>query len=236
MAKQLKLTAQTRLTVGRTAVKKIKAQGLVPANVYGGQDKPISISLNAREFSRMMAHATSEHFLVDLEINDGGATSSRLALIQEVQHDALSRDVLHVDFHAVKADEMLHSEIPVEPYGEPDGVKNYGGILEINMHSVEVECLPKDLPEIIRIDVSGLGVGSSIHIKHLILPPGVTARGDGELTVVRVAAPKVEIEPVATTEAAQPEVLKEKKDDAAAKPGAAGAKPAADAKPADKKK
>ncbi len=234
MAKQLKLTAQTRSTVGRTAVKKIKAQGLVPAVVYGSHDAPISLSLNAREFSRLMAHATSEHFLVDLEINDGGTTSSRLALIQEVQHDALSRDVLHVDFHAVKADEMLHSEIPVEPYGEPDGVKNFGGILEINMHSVEVECLPKDLPEVIRIDVSGLGVGASIHIKHLILPAGVTARGDGDLTVVRVAAPKVEVEPEPAAAAAQPEVLKEKKDDAA-KPGAAGAKPAADAKPAPKK-
>ena len=235
MAKQLKLTAQTRFTVGRSAVKKIKAQGLVPAVVYGGHDAPISLSLNAREIGRLLARATSEHLLVDLEITDGGATSNRLALIQEVQHDALSRDILHVDFHAVKADEMLHSEIPVEPFGEPAGVKNFGGILEINMHSVEVACLPKDLPEIIRIDVSGLGVGSSIHIKHLLLPPGVTARGDGDLTVVRVAAPKVEIEPVATAEAAQPEVLKEKKDDAAAKPAAAGAKPAADAKPAAKK-
>ena len=102
------------------------------------------------------------------------------------------------------------------------------------MHSVEVECLPKDLPEVIRIDVSALGVGASIHIKHLILPAGVTARGDGDLTVVRVAAPKVEIEPEPAAVAAQPEVLKEKKDDAA-KPGAAGAKPAADAKPAPKK-
>ena len=234
MAKQLKLTAQTRFTVGRSAVKKIKAQGLVPAVVYGGHDAPISLSLNAREIGRLLARATSEHLLVDLEINDGGATSNRLALIQEVQHDALSRDVLHVDFHAVKADEMLHSEIPVEPFGEPAGVKNFGGILEINMHSVEVECLPKDLPEIIRIDVSGLGVGDSIHIKHLQLPAGVTARADGDLTVVRVAAPKVEIEPVATAEVAQPEVLKEKKDDAA-KPAAAGAKPTADAKPAGKK-
>ena len=237
MAKQLKLTAQTRSTIGRSAVKKIKAQGLVPAVVYGGHDAPISLSLNAREFSRLMAHATSEHLLVDLEINDGGATSSRLALIQEVQHDALSRDVLHVDFHAVKADEMLHSEIPVEPFGEPDGVKNFGGILEINMHSVEVECLPKDLPEIIRIDVSALGIGDAVHIKDLQLPAGVTARGDGDLTVVRVAAPKVEVEPEPAAAAAQPEVLKEKKDDAAAaaKPGAAGAKPAADAKAAPKK-
>ena len=234
MAKQLKLTAQTRLTSGRTAVKKIKKQGLVPAVVYGGHDKPLNLTLNAREITRLLAHATSEHFLVDLEINDGGTTTNRLALIQEVQHDAIRRDVLHVDFHAVRADEKLHSQIPVETTGEPAGVKNFGGILEINMHSIEVECLPKDLPESIQLDVSALGVGDSIHIKHLQLPEGVTARADGELTVVRVAAPKVEIEPVATAEAAQPEVLKEKKDDAA-KPGAAGAKPAADAKPAGKK-
>ena len=237
MAKQLKLTAQTRSTSGRSAVKKIKSQGLVPAVVYGGHDAPISLTLNAREIGSLLAHATSEHLLVDLEINDGGTKSSRLALIQEVQHDAIRRDVLHVDFHAVKADEKLHSDIPVEPFGEADGVKNFGGILEINMHSIEVECLPKDLPDVIRIDVSALGVGDAIHIKDIQFPAGVTARGDGDLTVVRVAAPKVEVEPVPAAEVAQPEVLKEKKEDAAAgaKPAAGGAKPAADAKPAPKK-
>ena len=112
-------------------------------------------------------------------------------------------------------------------------MKNFGGILEIAMHSIEVECLPKDLPEVIRIDVSALNVGDAIHIKDIQLPEGVTARADGDLTVVRVAAPKVEVEPEPAAEAAQPEVIKEKKDDAAAaaKP-AAGAKSAAAAKPA----
>lgn len=234
MAKQLKISAQTRLTTGRSAVKKIKQQGLVPAVVYGGHDKPISLTLNAREITTLLAHATSEHVLVDLEIKDGNASTNRLALIQEVQHDAIRRDVLHVDFHAVRADEKLHSQIPVEPFGEAAGVKNSGGLLEINMHSIEVECLPKDLPEVIRLDVSALNVGDAIHIKDIQLPAGVTARGDGDLTVVRVAAPKVEVEPEPATAATQPEVLKEKKDDAAAKP-AAGAKPAAAAKPAAKK-
>jgi large subunit ribosomal protein L25 len=231
MAKQLKLTAHTRSTAGRTAVTKIKQQGLVPAVVYGGQDKPVNLSLNAREIHTLLAHATSEHVLVDLEIVDGGAKSSRLALIQEVQHHPLRRDVLHVDFHAVKADELLHSKIPVEAFGEADGVRNYGGILELNMHEIEIECLPKDLPEIIRIDVSKLGVGEAIHIKDIQFAEGVTARADGDLTVVRVAAPKVEVEPVAAEAAAQPEVLKEKKEEA--KPAAAGAKP--DAKAAAKK-
>ena len=108
--------------------------------------------------------------LVDLEIADGDRKSSRLALIQEVQHHPLRGDILHVDFHAVSANEKLHAEIPVQAMGEPSGVKNFGGILEIAMHSIEVECLPKDLPEIIQIDVSGLNVGDAIHIKDVQLP------------------------------------------------------------------
>ena len=232
MAKQLKLSAQTRSLAGRTAVKKIKAQGLVPACIYGGHDKPVNLTLNRREISNLLLHATSEHVLVDLEIADGTAKTSRLALIQEVQHHPIRRDVLHVDFHAVRADEKLHAEIPVEPFGEPAGVKNFGGILEIALHSLEVECLPKDLPDLIRIDVSGLNVGESIHVKDIALPEGVSVRVDADLTVVRVAAPKVEIEPVASAAAAAagPEVIKEKKEDAAAAKAGAPAKPAGDKK------
>lgn len=215
MSKQLKLSAQPRAGVGRTAVKKIKAQGLVPAVIYGGHDEPINLSVNKREITSLLAHATSEHVLVDLQIGEGADSRSALALIQEVQHHPLRRDVLHVDFHAVRADEKLHAEIPVEPYGEASGVKNFGGILEINLHAIEIECLPKDLPEMIRIDVSNLNVGEGIHIKDIQFPEGVTPRGDAELTVVRVAAPKVEAEATAGGDVAAPEVLKEKKDDAA---------------------
>ena len=229
MAKQQKLAAQTRLSVGRSAVNKIKEQGLIPAVVYGGKDKPVSLSVNAREISTILAHATSEHFLVDLEINDGGTTTNRLALVQEVQHHPIKGDVLHVDFHAVKADEKLHAKIPVETTGEAAGVKNFGGILEISLHEIEVECLPKDLPEVIVLDVSALGVGDAIHVKDIQFSEGVSARIDGDLTVVRIAAPKVEIEPEPSAAAAGPEVIKEKKDEAAA-PAAKGA-----AKPADKK-
>lgn len=216
MAKQLKLSAQTRSNVGRTAVNKIKAQGRVPAVMYGGHDQPVSLSLDAREISNLLAHATSEHVLVDLQIADGAQTTNRLALIQEVQHHPLRRDVLHVDFHAVRADEKLHAEIPVEALGEADGVKNFGGVLELSLHSLEVECLPKDLPEIISIDVTALGIGQAIHVRDIVLPAGVTARADGDLTVVRVAPPKVEAAPAAAEGAApaQPEVLKEKKEEA----------------------
>ncbi len=230
MAKQQTVSAQTRTGVGRSAVNKLKQQGLIPAVVYGGHDQPQTLQVNAREIGNLLSHATSEHILVDLQIADGGQTTNRLALIQEVQHDPIRQTILHVDFHAVRADEKIHAQIPVDAFGEPAGVKNYGGILEIALHSIEVECLPKDLPEIIRIDVSALNVGEAIHIKDIALPEGVHARHDGELTVVRVAAPKVEVEPTPAIEAAAatgPEVIKEKKEDA---PAAGG-----DKKPAEKK-
>jgi len=234
MAKQQKLTAQPRIKTGRSAVNEIKKQGLVPAVVYGGKDKPINLTINAREIGNILAHATSEHFLVDLEIADGGNKTNRLALVQEVQHDPIRGNVLHVDFHAVKADEKLHAEIPVVTIGEPAGVKNFGGILEISVHALEVECLPKDLPDVITLDVSALNVGEGIHVKDIKFPEGVTSRVDGDLTVVRVSAPTVEAEPTPSAEAAAgPEVIKEKKEEGAA--AAAPAKGAAPAKPADKK-
>jgi large subunit ribosomal protein L25 len=234
MAKQQTVTAQTRTGIGRSAVNKLKQQGLVPAVVYGGHDAPVALQVNAREISNLLSHATSEHILVDLQIADGGQTTNRLALIQEVQHDPIKRHVLHVDFHAVRADEKIHAQIPVDAFGEPSGVKNFGGILEIALHSIEVECLPKDLPEIIRIDVSALEVGQAVHVKDIVLPEGVHARHDGDLTVVRVAAPKVEVEATPAADAAAaagPEVIKEKKDDAAA----GGDKKPAEKKAADKK-
>lgn len=213
MAKQLKLAAQTRTSVGRTAVKKIKAQGLVPAVIYGADEQPLNLQVNAREFHTLLSHATGEHLLVELQIADGAEAINRLALIQEVQHDPVRGDVLHVDFHSVSANKQLHAEIPVETIGEPNGVKNFGGILEVSLHALMVECLPKDLPELVQVDVSNLNVGDSIHVRDLQLPAGVTAKADPDLAVLRVAPPTVAVEAAPAESAAQPEVIKEKKED-----------------------
>lgn len=213
MAKQVKLTAQTRAGVGRTAVKKIKADGLVPAVIYGAKQQPLNLQVSAREIANLLSHAVGENILIDLEINDNGKTTSRMALIQEVQHHPVRRDVLHVDFHAVSMDEKLTASIPVEPVGEASGVKNYGGLLEQSVRSLEIECLPKDLPEIINVDVSALNIGDSIHVRDIVLPSGVTALGDADLTVFIVAAPTVSEETPAGAAPASPEVIKEKKEE-----------------------
>ncbi len=215
MAKQIKLAAQARPHVGRSAVKKIKQQGLVPGVVYGSKQQPQHVQISAREISNVLSHATGEHLLVELEIADGSQATNRLAIIQEVQHHPLRGDVLHVDFHAVSADEQIHAEIPIQTTGEPNGVKNFGGLLEVLMHSLEVSCLPKDLPDVITVDVSALNLNESLHIRDIKLPAGVEAHADADLTVIRVSPPAVqEVEAPAAAAAAtpaQPEVIKEKK-------------------------
>ena len=211
MSKQVKIAAQTRSGVGRTSVKKLRAAGQVPAVIYGASQPSTNIQVGAREMQEILNHATGEHFLVELEIAEGASVSNKLALVQEVQHHPVRSTILHVDFHAVVADEVLHAEIPVETTGEAVGVKNFGGRLEVLLHMVEVECLPKDLPESIRVDVSAMRVGDALHLRDLQLPQGVAFRGDGDLTVIRIAG-SVVADAGATAEGpTQPEVIGEKK-------------------------
>jgi len=221
MSQHLKLAAQNRTVSGRNAVKKVKAAGFVPAVIYGDKNQPQNLQIATRDINALMAHASSENILVDLEISDGPNKVSRLALIHEIQHHPVGRQILHVDFQAVSATETLTASVPIEPVGEANGVKNFGGLLSQNLHEIELECLPKDLPESIQVDVSALNMGESIHVRDLVLPNGVTSTLDGDLTVFAVAEPTVVEEPEPAA-AATPEVIKEKKPEAGA-PAAAAA-------------
>ncbi len=222
MAKQVKLTAERREGTGRAAARKLKARGIVPAIVYGGKMKPEALQVSRREISTVLSHASGENILVDLDV----AGEVRTVLLQEVQHSPVGGDILHVDFHAVSMDEKIEADIPLEPTGTANGVKNFGGLLEQSLRTLEVECLPRDLPDVITVDVSNLNIGDSIHVRDIKLPEGVEAKTPADLTVLSVMAPTVEEEPASTVPeaAASPEVIKEKKPEGEAP--AAGAAPA----------
>jgi large subunit ribosomal protein L25 len=196
-------------------VKQVRARGAVPAVIYGGQGAPANLEVSEKEITSLLAHAVGENILVDLEITENGKTTSRLSLIQEVQHHPVSRDVLHVDFHAVSATEEIEAEIVLEPTGEAVGVKTYGGLLQQNLRTLPIKCLPQNLPELITVDVSALNVGESLHVNQIVLPTGVSAAIDGDVVAFLVSEPTVSAEPAAEA-AAAPEVLKEKKPEAAA--------------------
>jgi large subunit ribosomal protein L25 len=217
MAQQVKLKAEKRTVIGRNAIKKIKKEGLVPGVIYGSQAEPIALQVESRALTNVLAHASNEHVLVELEIADDGQSSTRLALIQEVQHHPLKRQLLHVDFHAVSATEKITSEVPIEAFGDPIGVRTFGGLLEYSLRSLEVECFPQDLPDIIRLDVSNLNIGESLHVRDIPLSSGVEALTDADLTVVSVVASRVGEEVVETAETpTAPEVITEKKGEAKA--------------------
>jgi len=215
MAHQVKLKAQMRTVLGRNAIKKIKKEGLVPGVVYGSQAQPMALQVEARDLTNVLAHASSEHVLVELEIADSNQSTNRLALIQEVQHHPLRRELLHVDFLAVSITEKITSEVPIEAVGDALGVRTFGGLLEYSLRTLEVECFPQDLPDIVRVDVSNLNIGESLHVRDIPLPTGVEAITDGDLTVVSVVASRVGEEVVETAEApVTPEVITEKKGEA----------------------
>ncbi len=231
--KSVPLKAFPRSLVKRGSVKKLRAAGRVPATIYGRQIKPQNLELNTLEICDLINHSVSENLLVDLAV-ENDAKAKRLALVQEVQHHPISGKVLHVDFHEVAEDEKVTVNVPLETTGEAAGVKA-GGNLEHTVHKLKVRCLPKDLPDQILVDVTILEIGKSFHLGDIKAPAGVEIIGDKHITVLAVAAPRAE-EVVAVTAAvpgaADVEMTKEKKDEAAA-----GAAPAAkgDAKAGDKK-
>src|SRR5438093_5955902 len=243
--KSVALKAFPRTLARRAGVKKLRASGRVPAIIYGRRTNPENLEIGLNEIEDLIHHSVSETILVDLAVA-GGAQGQRLALVQEVQHHPLSGKVLHVDFHEVAENEKVTVTVPVETTGEATGVKTGGGVLEHVLFKIKIRALPRELPEVITVDVTSLEIGQSIHLGEIPLPPGVEVIGDKKIPVISVAAPITEAQEAAALEAAttplaEPEVLKEKKEEgavetgagAAAKPVEKGAEKAAE-KPAEK--
>ena len=182
MSKTHNLKVETRKRSGSGALKAMRREGFVPAVVYGAHQENLNLKIGAKSFSDLLHGSASEQILVNLEIESEG---TKLALIQDVQHDALTGNVLHVDFHAVREDEKIHANVPVELVGDSEGVK-LGGLLDHQIHSIEIQCLPKDLPEKVSGDISEVGLGDAFHVKELNFPDGVAPTLDGEVVVALV--------------------------------------------------
>ena len=237
MSKTVSLQVSQRTGVGRTALKAVRKAGRVPGVLYGKtKDKSVrarSIEIDAKKLASLLHSSTSENVLVDVELTDAGGkkVDQHLALLVDVQHHPIKDYIIHIDLHEIAQDEILHAEVPVTSVGElPPASKNGGGLLETMLRTIRVACLPRNLPDMITVDVSHLEIGHSVHVREIKLPEGVTASNPPELPVFSVFAPKEEVVETPSTEVVQPEVIMEKKveGEAAAAPGAKGGK--ADAK------
>lgn len=244
--KSVSLQAFPRTLGRRAGAKKLRESGRIPAVIYGRQSPPQNLELNSKAMTDLIQHSASENLLVDLQV-ESDARPKRLALVQEIQHHPLSGKLVHIDFHEVAENEKVTISVPVESVGEAEGVKTGGGVLEHVLFKIRARGLPKDLPEVITVDVTNLNIGDSIHLGDIKPPEGVELLGDKHISVLSVAMPRSEEEEAAeAAEAAagagEVEMIKEKKEEgeegAPAKPGEKGAaKPgekAAAAKPGEK--
>jgi large subunit ribosomal protein L25 len=182
-----KLKVEARQGAGKGVASRLRSAGKIPAVVYG-HTVPTTISVDAREFRNAFRRIT-QNTIVELQMADG----VHEVLVKDYQRDHLTGQVLHIDFYEFERGKSLRTRVPVRLIGNPVGVKE-GGILEILLHQLEVECLPKDLPEEITLDISELALDRAMHVNNLALPEGVKSMQASDQVVCLVAHRKAEEE------------------------------------------
>lgn len=209
MADAITLKSEARPGQGSRDAIRLRKAGRVPSVVYGHKQDPLSITVSRDELL-----AALRHHARTLQLQVSG--KSETVLIQEIQHDHLGTNVMHVDFRRVSADERVKTTVEVTLRGTAPGTSS-GGVLDQPLHKLHVECPVSAIPESIRVKIDHLLVGMAIHVKEIELPPGVKVLEDPDLVVVQVKLQVIAPEPTAAaapTEgtAAEPEVITKKKE------------------------
>src|SRR5262245_63985111 len=216
------LEATTRDSFGKNEARRTRRDGKVPAVVYGGAGDgsgptAVPIAVEPKALLRILHSESGANTLISLKL----AGSDTKVLVKEFQLDPLTHQVLHADFYRVAMDRAIQVTIPVIVKGEPKGVKQQGGVLELIRREIEIECLPGDIPENVEVDASELMLNQGIRVRDIAVSPKWKAVSDADMMLVHVIMPKAE-EVAAPAEAtvaaaapAEPEVIqKGKKEEA----------------------
>ena len=195
MATKASLKAAPRARSGSGRLKQMRREGWLPSVIYGRGVEAHNLKVDAKTFSDLLAHSSSENILINLDVEGEG---TRLAFLQSIQHDPLSGAALHADFLAIDEKTEITANIPTHLNGEAAGVKA-GGILEQYIHALEITCLPNDLPDTLEFDVSHLQEGDSLHISDVKLPAGVRPTHAGEVVIAHIGKSSAAISEAATT-------------------------------------
>lgn len=187
---EIKINASPRKIV-RKGVKALRREGQLPAVLYGRNFETQPIMFDYRETSRVIQLLGSSTLVV-IDLGE----ESHYALIREKQRDVIKGNLLHVDFQVVSLTEKVHAEVSVELIGESPAVKDLGGLIVVNNEQLEVEALPRDLPDRIVIDISTLQeIGDTIYVRDLNLEGDVSIMADEDEPIVLITLPSVEAEP-----------------------------------------
>ncbi|MGH9575302.1 MAG: 50S ribosomal protein L25 [Candidatus Acidiferrales bacterium] len=206
---------QTRETRGKNAARRTRLTGMVPATLYGARKDAVSLSVNAKQIARILRSETGHNTIFTVTVAGGGQEK---AMLKDWQVDPLKGVLLHVDLLRIAMDVRMRVRVPVRTFGEPQGVKMQGGIFEMVTREVEIECLPTDIPEEFKMDVSEMLIGKQLRAADLPLDPQkIKLLTDPQRVLAHVVTLKKEEEPTveaavaAETAPAEPEVIKKGK-------------------------
>ncbi|MBD2872883.1 50S ribosomal protein L25 [Paenibacillus arenilitoris] len=182
------MQADQRTSTTKGDLRQLRLQGKIPGIIYGKQiSDPAMVTVDGKELQALLR--SHPNAVIEITIPAQGKQS---VMVSEVQRDAMSRQVIHVDFRQINMNENVRANVRIHAEGDSAGVRE-GGILQAILHEIEVECLPGNIPDAIQADISGLGIGESLLVSDLIMPQGVTAHAEPEQVVFTILAPQKEL-------------------------------------------
>jgi len=211
--KDITVTAEVRASRGKNEAHRTRRAGQIPAVVYGAYKEPVSVAVSPREILRIVHSSTGYNTIFNLAIT-GGETTPVMLVDQQV--DPIKGTLLHADLKRIDLSKRIRVAVPVHTEGEPKGVKVQGGLLEVVTRSVEIECLPDEIPESFTVDVGELMIGQSKRAADVALSGSMRLVGSPDTVIAHIVTLRVEAEPEPAAEAVVP---------------AAGATPAAGSEP-----
>ncbi|HKP86655.1 MAG TPA: 50S ribosomal protein L25 [Blastocatellia bacterium] len=219
MIKDITINATSREAFGKSNTRRLRAQGMIPAAVYGEGKTAVAVAVNAKEIANILRSDTGHNTIFKLALPNGGGEPDTV-IIKDWQVDPVKGRLLHADLMRLSMTEVTRVSVAIETIGEPVGVKLEGGILELQMREAEVECLPGDIPESLEVDVSNLHVGDHLTVADLVYDrEKIKVLADEHQVIAGVLAPRLAEEAAPTgaeaeeAAAGEPEVIKKGKTD-----------------------
>ncbi len=189
---ELKLRAVKRVETGKSAARKARARGEVPAVMYGQGGEPVSLIVKKDDLADVLTSKAGSNVLLDLQVTDGKQEDNHLVMIKEMQKHPFKEKLLHVDFFKVARDTKVTMKVPIALTGEEESVGlKAGGTLQHNLWEIEVECFPTDVPDHVFVDIRNVEIGDHREVSDLEVPSGVTVLTEPGDTILTILAPRL---------------------------------------------
>lgn len=184
------MEAEPRSSFGKGANRRLRAEGKVPAILYGGTKEPVALAVEPKQVIDIIRSHGGVNTIFELSVK--GSKSSENVMITDYQIEPVAHNLLHADLLRVAMDKEMELSATIELTGTPAGVKTGGGMLDFITRTVEISCLPSDIPETLVADVSHLEIGDYLRVSELEVPKGVKILSEGNVVVAHVLEPKAE--------------------------------------------